>query len=187
MGNYVVYIHTSPSNKRYVGITCTEVEKRWRHGNGYYRNKYFARAIKKYGWDNFKHEIVATGLSKIEAEEIEKSLITRYQSNVKEHGYNIKSGGDSNGKHAEESKILMSQNRKGKGTQPKSEETRQRMRKSHKGGASSKRVQCIETGEIYESINDAARAVSINKKVISSCCRGVEHYNTAAGYHWQFV
>ena len=187
MNNYVVYLHTSPSGKRYVGITCTAVEKRWRHGNGYYKNKYFARAIKKYGWENFTHEIVAEGLSKVEAEEIEQSLIMRYQSSVKLYGYNIKSGGDSNGRHAEESKQLMSENRKGKGTQPRSEATKQKMRENHKGGARSKAVLCVETNTIYESINDAARDVNINKKVISNCCRGIEHYNTAAGYHWRFV
>ncbi len=187
MNNYVVYIHTSPSGKRYVGITCTSLEGRWRHGNGYYRNKYFTKAIKKYGWDNFKHEIVAESLSKLEAEEIEQSLIERYQSNIKSFGYNIKSGGDSNGKHAEESKRLMSENRKGKGTQPKSEATKQKMRENHAGGNAPKQVLCVETGDIYKSINDAARAVNINKKVISNCCRGVIHYNTAGGYHWQFI
>lgn len=187
MSNYVVYIHTSPSGKKYIGITSTSVEKRWRNGHGYYRNEYFYRAIRKYGWENFSHEIVAEGLNKSEAEKIEKDLILFYQSNIRTHGYNIKSGGDSNGKHAEESKQLMSERRKGKGRQLRSETTRQRISENHKGGAPSKRVLCVETGEIYKSINDAARAVSINKKVISNCCRGIEHYNTAAGYHWQFV
>ena len=187
MNNYVVYLHTSPSGKRYVGITGSPIEQRWRHGNGYFRNKYFARAIKKYGWDNFKHEILAEGLSKFEAEKIEQSLIARYQSNVRAFGYNIKNGGDSNGKHAEESKRLMSENRKGKGTQPRSETTREKMRENHKGGNPPKSVLCVETGKVYKSINDAAKAVSINKKVISNCCHGVEHYNTAAGFHWQFV
>ena len=81
----------------------------------------------------------------------------------------------------------MSEGRKGKGAQPKSEITRQRMRENHKGGSRSKAVLCVETKTIYESINDAARAVNINKKVISNCCRGIERYNTAAGYHWRFV
>lgn len=186
MDNYVVYIHTSPSGKKYIGVTSQEVHKRWLGGHGYSRNKYFARAIKKYGWDNFTHEIIAAGLPKEGAEHLEKSLIARYHSNCKRYGYNIKDGGDTNGLHAEESKRLMSANRKGKGTQPKSEATKQKMRENHKGGASPKSVLCIETGVIYESINSAARAVGINKKVISNCCRGIEHYNTAAGFHWRF-
>lgn len=186
MDNYVVYIHTSPSGKKYVGVTSQDVRNRWRGGHGYSRNEYFTRAINKYGWDNFTHEIVAAGLPKEGAEHLEKCLISRYRSNCKTHGYNIKDGGDTNGFHAEKSKRLMSMNRKGKGTQKRTEETKQRMRENHKGGTDSKSVLCVETGVIYESINSAARAVGINKKVISNCCRGIEHYNTAAGYHWQF-
>ena len=187
MSNFIVYVHTSPSNKKYIGITSQDIQKRWRNGQGYSKNDYFTKAIKKYGWENFKHEIVADGLNKIEAEKIERALILRYKANDKRYGYNLKSGGDSNGKHSEVSKHLMSINRKGKGTQPKSEATKQRMRENHAGGNAPKQVLCVETGEIYKSINDAARAVNINKKVISNCCRGIIHYNTAGGYHWQFI
>ena len=31
--NYKLYKHTSPSGKVYIGITCQEVEDRWRRGN----------------------------------------------------------------------------------------------------------------------------------------------------------
>lgn len=61
---YTVYKHTTPSGKVYIGITGRAVEKRWENGSGYKSNKYFYSAIKKYGWDNIKHEIVCTGLSK---------------------------------------------------------------------------------------------------------------------------
>lgn len=187
MSNYKVYIHTSPSGKKYIGITSTDVNKRWKNGQGYFRNEYFTKAINKYGWDNFTHEIFAEGLSKEDAEAIEQSLIKRYRSNVKAYGYNIKSGGDSNGKHSARSKRLISINRKGKGTQPKSEETKQKMREHHKGGAKARPVRCVETGEIYKSINDASKAIGLTKKMISCCCRKVEHHNTAGGYHWEFM
>lgn len=187
MSNYVVYVHTSPSLKKYVGITCQEVCKRWRNGEGYFRNAYFYRAIKKYGWDNFRHEIIYSSLSKEEAEQIEKDLIQKHKSNDKRFGYNIKSGGDSNGRHSEESKHLMSVNRKGKGTKKRSEATRQKMIANHAGGSRAKKVHCIETNEVFDSINAAARAKGLNKKAISNCCRGVLHYNTAGGLHWQFV
>lgn len=42
-----VYMHTSPSNKRYIGITKRKVNKRWQNGNGYKHNTYFTNAIKK--------------------------------------------------------------------------------------------------------------------------------------------
>ena len=54
---YVVYKHTTPSGKVYIGITGLKPERRWRNGNGYKDNEHFYRAILKYGWDNIKHEI----------------------------------------------------------------------------------------------------------------------------------
>ena len=59
---YCVYVHTTPSGKRYVGLTSFSPEKRWRNGGNYRSSKYFYNAIKKYGWDNIKHEVVASEL-----------------------------------------------------------------------------------------------------------------------------
>lgn len=184
---YKVYVHVSPSNKRYVGITSQPVEKRWRNGQGYFRNPHFTKAINKYGWVNFQHIIVYEGLTKEQAEEIEKTLIAKYQADNKLYGYNIKSGGDSNGRHSEESKLLMSINRKGKGRQNKSKETIAKIKANHKGGARPRAVKCVETGRTYESINKAAEDVGLTKKMISCCCRKMPHYNTAGGFHWEFV
>ena len=229
MSNFTVYRHTTPSGKVYIGITRQNPIRRWRpDGSGYKENNHFWNAICLYGWDNIKHEIIASGLTKEQACEMEVMLIAEHDSMNPSKGYNCTVGGehppfseethkkiseaakardmsgarnpnygnhkltgDNNphyGKHfSAEVRKRMSDGRKGKGTQPKSEATKQRMRENHAGGNAPKQVLCVETGEIYKSINDAARAVNINKKVISSCCRGVAHYNTAAGYHWQFI
>ena len=32
---YIVYMHTTPSGKRYIGITAQTVERRWQNGFGY--------------------------------------------------------------------------------------------------------------------------------------------------------
>ena len=64
---YTVYMHVSPSNKRYIGITRQAHEKRWKSGNGYAGNDYFYKAIKKYGWNNFEHNILFSELTKTEA------------------------------------------------------------------------------------------------------------------------
>lgn len=121
--NYTVYMHTSPSKKRYVGITKQyPLEKRWRHGKGYKYNEYFSRAIKKYGWENFKHEVLFDNLTQKEAEEKEIELIDYYKSNLYEYGYNIQNGGNSNGKFSEETILKIAK----AATNP-SEETRRKM------------------------------------------------------------
>lgn len=48
-----------------------------------------------------------------------------------------------------------------------------------------KKVQCIETGEIYESINFAQKETGIFGKTISLVCRGLGH--TVGGFHWRFI
>ena len=92
---YVVYKHTSPSDKVYIGITQMNPEYRWNHGKGYIKNHYFYRAIKKYGWDNFKHEILFENLTQKEACEKEIELIQFYQSTDPNFGYNTSTGGES--------------------------------------------------------------------------------------------
>ena len=90
-----VYIHISPSNKYYVGITSQKyVTSRWRNGKGYEKNAYFYRAIQKYGWNNFEHKVIAEHLTKDEAVDMEKLLIQTYKSNDYHFGYNICSGGE---------------------------------------------------------------------------------------------
>lgn len=186
MSSYVVYMHVNKANgKRYVGISTNPIS-RWANGRGYYRNKHFSDAIGKYGWNNFDHLILYSELNKKEACEIEQHLIKKYKTQDKRFGYNLTSGGEAF-KHSEESKLLMSKNRKGKGPHEFSEIHKKRMKENHGGGAEKKPVVCKESGVVYACINDAARETGINKRQISGCCRGVCHYNTAGGYHWQFA
>lgn len=111
-------MHISPIFKRYIGITSQNPKRRWRkNGEGYKDNVYFWRAIQKYGWDNFEHIILFDGLTKEEAEQKEIELISYYNSNNEDYGYNLSSGGESGSKgykHTEEARKHMSENRKGK-------------------------------------------------------------------------
>lgn len=91
---YVVYKHTSPSGKVYIGITCQKPTIRWGlRGQNYSGSKYFWKSIQKYGWDAFEHEILVNGLTESEAKAEEIRLIAEYKSNKEEFGYNITSGG----------------------------------------------------------------------------------------------
>lgn len=94
MNNYIVYKHTSPSGKVYIGITSVDVRKRWKNGKGYELCTAFNRAIIKYGWENIKHEILLCGLSKEEAMAKEQEIIKEYNSTDPDCGYNLTSGGE---------------------------------------------------------------------------------------------
>lgn len=120
-GNYCVYIHTSPSGKRYVGMTGQKPEKRWgkngshylkKEKNGDYMHIAFARAILKYGWDNIEHEVVASNLTREEACNFEKLLIEKLNTKNRNYGYNLKDGGTGGG-FSEETLKKMSESHKG--------------------------------------------------------------------------
>lgn len=55
---YSIYVHTFPNGKTYVGITMRDVSIRWGNGNNYTNCRAVNRAIKKYGWENIKHDVV---------------------------------------------------------------------------------------------------------------------------------
>lgn len=91
---YYVYKHTSPSGKIYIGITQQRPTKRWGAGYNYDYNDHFFNAIRKYGWDNFSHEILFSGLSREEAKAKEIELIAFYDSANRNKGYNVSPGGE---------------------------------------------------------------------------------------------
>lgn len=170
--NYCVYKHTSPNGKVYIGITCKKPEYRWNNGRGYWQNSHFTSAIQKYGWENFSHEILFSGLSKEEAEAKEIELIAKYNSANREKGYNHEIGGCTNGKTSEETKRKISESRKGKCTGAK----------HPKYG---KCVVCVETGVTYNSLLEVERQLKINKGNVVSCCTGKR--KKAGGFTWRYA
>lgn len=90
---YIVYIHTNLiNNKKYIGITCRKPAQRWlSDGSGYLGQPKFWNAIRKYGWKNFSHDIVATDLTEEEALKLESYYIEKF--NTIDNGYNVLNGG----------------------------------------------------------------------------------------------
>ncbi len=119
---YTVYMHICPNSKKYIGITKQNPKKRWINGKGYKTNDYFFRAIQKYSWDNIKHEILFSNLTKEEAEQKEIELIAFYKSNQREYGYNIENGGSHIGNVSEETKKKISIANKGRKISEKTKE-----------------------------------------------------------------
>ncbi len=202
MNNYIVYMHVSPSGKRYIGITSIKPEYRWsRNGNGYKNNKYFTRAIEKYGWDNFKHIIVVKGLTEEEAKWLEIELIREWDSTNKDKGYNITFGGESaNGyKHSDETRKKMSESHKGKHLSEEirkklsennsrywkgkkhSEETRKKMSENHvdfngKNHPNAKSVMCLTTTRIFNTAKEGSKYYNCHHGNIIQCCKGKRKY-----------
>lgn len=163
--SYTVYMHITPSNKRYVGITKQNPKDRWKSGKGYMHNKYFWNAIQKYGWDNIQHIILFNQLSKEDAKRIEIDLIKKYNLTDRNNGYNITKGGDGlNG-------MIVS------------DETRMKMSKNHHNLCSNqygaknpyaKAVVNLNENFVYATIREANKSIgkSYYNSDISSVCRG---------------
>lgn len=141
---YTVYKHTLPkeasgknNDMYYIGITSQQPEIRWgKNGRCYNNSSYFWNAIQKYGWNNFKHDILFGNLTKEEAEQKEVELIAYYKSADRDFGYNIALGGFHHGKHSLESRIKISNARKGKSYnvgRKLSEDTKLKISKANKG------------------------------------------------------
>ena len=191
MNNYIVYKHTNKINgKVYIGITCQRIHDRWKGGHGY-RSQYFSRAIKKYGWDGFIHEIVAENLSKEDACELERILIKSYRSTETEYGYNQALGGDGGGMynkhHSESAKKKISKARKENGF---TEDHKRHISESKQGAKhhlAKKVYQYTKDGEFireWDYMSLAAKELNINKGNIGSVCNGDR--KTAGGFIWKY-
>ena len=110
-GTYYIYKHTTPSGKVYIGLTGNDPKQRWDCGHGYKNNPHFWNAIKLYGWNNIKHEILYSNLTREKAGELEKELIVEYDSQNPEKGYNLREGGTFgfSFNHTDESKCKISE------------------------------------------------------------------------------
>lgn len=157
--NYTVYTHINKINgKMYIGLTKQKVNLRWGKGSGYKGNVHFYKAIQKYGWDNFEHEIIASGLTKEEAGNFEKLLIKKLDTTNDEKGYNLDKGG-TYGLHSESSKEKMRGNK----------------------NPASRKVICITTGKIFDTTKQGANYYGLTRKNVSDCCTGMQEFTNRYG------
>lgn len=120
MEKYLIYKHTSPSGKAYIGQTKNLRQRNASHKVPSANRTPFHCAIQKYGWEAFTHEILVENLTLDEANELEEQLIKDHNTLVP-HGYNLRSGGE-NQLIADEVKQRWSQQRKGKPRSPEHQE-----------------------------------------------------------------
>ena len=85
---YVVYKHTCPNGKSYIGITSNYESRCYSHQHSSGCNAFYD-AIMFFGWDNIKHEILMSNLDKETAMAQEELLIIKHNS-LHPNGYNLK-------------------------------------------------------------------------------------------------
>lgn len=104
----IIYLITSPSGKYYVGQTT---EKNFWKRMGDHRRAAecctaLRRAVKKYGWNNMKVEILGTTRQLHKLNDYERKFVKLYKSFGKQ-GYNLLSGGRSNYRMSDKTKQRM--------------------------------------------------------------------------------
>ena len=199
IGNmFSVYKHTFPNGKVYIGITSTNVSKRWNGGLGYKSQMLMFRAIAKYGWDNIRHDVLFDSITQEEAEATEKRLIAEYNACDAPYGYNVESGGNAGKKLAESTRQKISESRKVKRWdyfkgRHHTEESKRLLSEAHKGKlANGKSPLCKaveqtnDDGEVvavYKSLTIAAESVGVTKGTMSEA---IKKGARCRGYHWRW-
>jgi group I intron endonuclease len=178
---YLVYVHINKINgKKYVGITKEKPERRWGKNGCRYRTGVFAKAIAKYGWDNFEHKILFENLSQIDAQQKEIDLIKEFRSFANEYGYNSTRGGERyfGFVFSDQTKEKMSVSAKNRNCdQSKNEEYKKWLSEHCKDTgrtvSSKPKVKVIDqNGNIYDSVLEASEALGVNYATLWNQLKG---------------
>lgn len=199
MAKWKLYCHINKlNNKKYIGITKQNVKRRWQSGYGYLKgtDTKFARAIKKYGWNNFEHIILIDNIENINiANELEKIYISKYDTY--NNGYNSTLGGDgtyghecwNKGKHlSEETKLKISNSNKGEKCfwygKKMTEEQKQKLKDGHNHKPI---IQYDLKGNYimkYNNIQEIKQKYNYDVTSIYKVCNGKR--KTAHNYIWKW-
>lgn len=180
--NYKVYCLTNTiTNEKYIGVTKQKMYDRFKAGKGYKPTTKINLAIEKYGWKNFKHEVLFECDNKELAGEKEKEYIKIF--NTIEKGYNNASGGFKGYTQifSETQKKNLSLSHKGKHYSPETE-----FKKGVYNETSRNKkvpVLCVELNKKFDSIKQAQEELGLHH--IWDCIKG--NRNICGGYHWKLV
>lgn len=177
-----IYKLTAPNGKCYIGQSI-DLDRRLRdYATGVHAGqRHLHRAVKKYGWDNFKVEILWRTKHPERYRNLNVLLDTLEIAWIKKFdsvntGYNLQHGG-SNGRLSEETKQKVAAARRGK---THSEEAKRKMSRGV--------VQYSIGGKkikTWEAITLAAKSLEVHITSISAVCRGKRR--TAGGSQWRYL
>lgn len=207
----IIYSFKNKTNgKIYVGRTSTSFKQRTQE---HLRRSttYFGKALKKYGIDNFDYQIIDTADTQEELNEKEIYWISKLNSLIP-NGYNLCKGGRTSFgyHHTEETKKkisvtkLINGNMKGEKNhyynKKHSDEIRQKMKeawvneerhaklreqnKNLDRTYQQKKVINVDTGEVFDSIKEAAMKYHLKETHISRVCRGKR--KRTGGFRWKY-
>jgi group I intron endonuclease len=156
---YIYQATNKINGKKYIGQTSYDKLRKRIHTHLWYAkhkgsNLPFPNALRKYGKENFDWEILEECDNSIKGER-EVYWIEKVKPE-----YNATKGGDG-----------------GSLGKPCSEEKKKLIAKGV-----SKRVQCVETGEVFNSLQEASDWAKVSVATISYACTGT--LKTGGGYRW---
>lgn len=206
----IIYKYTSPSEKVYIGQTTNEQKRKSKHRCETVKlNTKFGNALNKYGFDNFKYEVLfktkdTSDFKKLKniLNLLEISYVDFYNS--VELGYNISLGGQGSlgYKHTEKAKQIISEKLQGNKNSLgvyKTEEQKQEISNNLVGrfvseetkikiGNKNSRsvIQLDKFGNIineFKSAVEAAKQLGLSRTGINNCCNGLS--KSSGGYIWK--
>ena len=167
---YYIYLTTNLINgKKYIGQHYGTITDKYL-GSGVA----LTRAVNKYGKENFKKEILEI-VKKEEINEKEKYYIDLYNAVFSDEFYNIAYGGNT-------PNVVKLNQAKEKWQKEHPIEHQTQIDEWRQAGSlkNTKKVLCITTNEIFDSISAAGRYYKISQGNISYCCMGKRR---SAGKH----
>ena len=167
-----VYITTNHVNgKQYIGQRKYDKQGKWKEylGSGII----LSRAIEKYGLKNFSKEIIEECKTKKILNDREIYWINYYNAVESDNFYNIASGGDGGNTiagYTDDQRNLLS---------TKLSNTRKGIINIGKNNGNSRRVICINTMKVFDTINEASIYYNVDKDAIQQCCSDANKRKTA--------
>lgn len=162
----------------YTNLSKEEAEKKEIKLIAYYKSnqKEYGYNIENGGHVNCVSEETKKKISEATRKAMQKPEIKEKMSIAQHNRISPLKGRKLSDKHKEKLKLSHI----GKNTGKRTDEQKQNMRKNNKR---KKKVLCIETNIIYESINEAGRKTNIDYRNIHRSCN---NNKIAGGYHWQY-
>lgn len=210
-------IKNKVNNKVYIGQS-KNIKRRWRThrynlNKNQHTNNHLQCAWNIYGKDSFEF-IVLQECAIDELDDLERDYIAKYNAMDQNYGYCLKEGGKENAQLSEESieKIrkanlgrklrpdLIENLRRINTGRPLSEEHKKKIGDANRGrknphlGNNNKKIKCINTGEIFNSIKEASLWCGL-AKCSSHICESAKGNGKYAGKHpqtkeklmWEYV